>query len=86
MLAEAGATGYALLFLVVGGLLRVEYGMPTAFCIGSAVIVVLFGLVLAFAGYAVGVGTMSEAISYSAMALLLLVAAVGFAWGRPSPI
>ena len=84
MIAEAGALGYALLFLVVGRVLRVQYGMPTGICIGLATVAVLFGLLLAVAGHAVGVGTMSEAIGYSAPAFLL-AAFVGFVRGRPSP-
>lgn len=85
MLVAAGAMGYALLFLIVGGLLRIECEMRTTLCVGLATAAVLVGLLLAVAGYAVGAGTLSEAISYSAVAFLALVAGIGFLRDRSTP-
>ncbi|NHN49882.1 hypothetical protein G9464_20140 [Halostella sp. JP-L12] len=85
MITEVGAIGHALLFGVAGGILRINYGMPTAFCIGFATVCVLFGLLLAITGYAVGIGTLSEALAYSAMVFLTLVAGIGFLQDRSMP-
>lgn len=52
MSIAVGAMGYALLFLVVGALLRVECEMRTTSYIGLATAVVLVGLLPAVASYA----------------------------------
>lgn len=74
MIIYAGVAGYVLLFAVVGGLLRIEYDMSTFLSVAFATMSVLFSLLIAVGIYAIDVGTLSEAMGYSAIGFLVLVA------------
>lgn len=85
MLLYAGVAGYVLLFAVVGGLLRIEFEMPTVLSVGFASLCVLFGVIVALAVYAVGAVPLAEIVTFTAVTLLVLVGLIGLVQDAGSP-
>jgi hypothetical protein len=85
MIIHADVAGYVLLFAVVGGLLRIEYDMPTVLSVAFATASVLFALLIAVGIYVINVGTLPEAVGYSAMGFIVLVALIGLLRDRATP-